>query len=57
MLIIDIDAVKAEHEYRRHQLSELYPKKKRQRSHPHTAAKQKKRWNQIVVKLRNAAAE
>jgi hypothetical protein len=57
MLIIDIDAVKAEHEYRRHQLSELYPKKKRQRSHPHTAAKQKNRWNQIVVKLRNAAAE
>lgn len=56
-MLIDIAFVKAEHLYRRHRLSELYPDQRRQRSGPYPAAKQKKRWNQIVVKVRKAAAE
>jgi hypothetical protein len=56
-MLIDIDAAKAEHEYRRHRLSELYPKQRKRRSGTHTAAKQNKPWNQIVVKLRRATAE
>jgi len=56
-VIIDNDFVKAEHEYRRHRLSELYPEQRRRRSGPYTAAKQKRRWDQIVVKVRKAAAE
>jgi len=56
-VLIDNDFVKAEHDYRRQRLSELYPAQRRRRSGPYTAAKQKKPWNQIVVKVRKAAAE
>jgi hypothetical protein len=56
-MLIDNEFVKAEHQYRRHRLSELYPKQRRQRSGPYPATTQKKRWNQIVVKVRKAAAE
>lgn len=56
-MLIENDFVKAEHQYRRHRLSELYPEQRRRRSSPDTATKLKKRWNQIVVQVGKAAVD
>ena len=50
-MLIDIEFVKAEHQYRRHRLSELYPKQGSRRSEFSFATKEVNRWIPDVLRI------